>query len=319
MRTIFPAFPMPPPDPQANAAMEELAAKPAPKAAPPPLPAKPVLTQTVVKDRIIEVPVLGKRGIRQLEKLVERMEKARSYLGVSTQALEISTRSVEAIIGRMDDHSTVDERRKSVGLPPLKKESKPQGPTGRPTGPKGRPGTSGIPPAAPSNGASSMEESGLLAGERRILEVLAQFHPGSRTRSQLGTLTGLTPSGGTFGNDFGRLRKKGYLKEQPSGDIVITEAGLGLFGGERPQGPQTAEEVVAMWRGKLIAGERKMLDVLLGRYPDAASREELGQATSYAHTGGTFGNYLGTLRRNQLVTVDGDMVRASETLFSMAL
>lgn len=73
-----------------------------------------------------------------------------------------------------------------------------------------------------------------------------------------------------------------------------------------------------MWRGKLLAGERRMLDAVMERYPEALTREELGEATGIAHTGGTFGNYLGTLRRNQLVVVEGDSVRAADVFFEVS-
>jgi hypothetical protein len=41
----------------------------------------------------------------------------------------------------------------------------------------------------------------------------------------------------------------------------------------------------------------------------------LAEASGYEVTGGTFSTYLGVLRRNGLIAVDGDSVRASETLF----
>ena len=157
----------------------------------------------------------------------------------------------------------------------------------------------------------------LLAGERKMLGVLAQFHPGVRTRSQIAQLAGYTASGGTFGNYFGRLRRLGYIKE--SGDKVqITMEGLSYIGEDAPTPPSTTEELVAVWREKLLAGERKMLDVVLAAHPEAISKEELGEKSGYEWTGGTFGNYLGTLRRNELVVVEDDQVRASESFFEFA-
>ncbi len=70
-----------------------------------------------------------------------------------------------------------------------------------------------------------------------------------------------------------------------------------------------------MGREALRAGERKMLDELVAVYPNSLSREELGTRAGFTASGGTLGTYLGTLRRNGLVEVDGDQVRASETLF----
>jgi hypothetical protein len=55
--------------------------------------------------------------------------------------------------------------------------------------------------------------------------------------------------------------------------------------------------------------------VLVEIHPKALAREELGVRTGYTATGGTFSTYLGTLRRNGLIEVMGDQVRASRTLF----
>jgi hypothetical protein len=58
-----------------------------------------------------------------------------------------------------------------------------------------------------------------------------------------------------------------------------------------------------------------MLDALVAIYPESMTRSALGEVSGFTHTGGTFNNYLGTLRRNGMVNVRGDMVSASETLF----
>lgn len=58
-----------------------------------------------------------------------------------------------------------------------------------------------------------------------------------------------------------------------------------------------------------------MLGLLVDAYPDALSKPDLAAALDMAASGGTFGAYLGTLRRNGLVEQASDGVRASETLF----
>jgi hypothetical protein len=97
------------------------------------------------------------------------------------------------------------------------------------------------------------------------------------------------------------------------GELKMTQAGFNWLGIVPPK-PQTPAERLAVWRSVLRAGERKILDVLVAVYPQSLSRQELGQQTGYEATGGTFGNYLSTLRRNALVEVQGGMVRASKTL-----
>jgi ribosomal protein L29 len=161
------------------------------------------------------------------------------------------------------------------------------------------------------------EENGrnLRGGERRMLQVLAQRNPLKLTRCQLGTLSGFTPSGGTFLQYFGNLRKRGLLEENRN-DVTITEAGLAHLGTDIPEAPRTPEEIQQMWRSRLRGGEAKMLDFLIRVYPSSVTREKLGEAIGFTHTGGTFLQYLGTLRRNGLAECSGPDVAASDTLFT---
>lgn len=152
----------------------------------------------------------------------------------------------------------------------------------------------------------------LRAGEQKILETLAARNPLGFTRTQLGTVSGYKASGGTFGNYFSALKRYGFITES-GGMALITDKGL-EFVGEPPDQPQGIE----MWRKALRAGERAMLDVLVEMYPGAITREQLGEAAGFTASGGTFGNYLGALRRNGLVEVTGSEVRASENLFAGA-
>lgn len=157
----------------------------------------------------------------------------------------------------------------------------------------------------------------LIAGERKMLGVLAKFYPGVRTRSQIAQLAGYAASGGTFGQYFGHLRRLGYIQEKGD-NVQITPAGLSYFGEDAPTPPSSTAELVAIWREKLLAGERKMLDVVLANHPSGISKEDLGEKAGYEWTGGTFGQYLGTLRRNDLVVVEDDQVKASESFFEFA-
>lgn len=70
-----------------------------------------------------------------------------------------------------------------------------------------------------------------------------------------------------------------------------------------------------MWRSRLRARARKMLDVLVASYSMAVDRLKLAEATSITASGGTFQTYLSDLRRNGRADVDGSEIRASESLF----
>jgi hypothetical protein len=162
---------------------------------------------------------------------------------------------------------------------------------------------------------SGRDELQLRAGERRLLQTLARRFPTTLTRAQVGTLAGFTPSGGTFGTYFGTLKRHGLLTEAANGDVDITQAGLAYLGSDVPPTPHTTAEVLSMWKRALRRGEWRLLEALVEVHPKALAREELGERTGYTARGGTFSNYLGTLRRNGLIEVTGDQVRASRTLF----
>jgi hypothetical protein len=180
--------------------------------------------------------------------------------------------------------------------------------------------TRALPPRSASRGhapgrAPARDDVPLKAGERRILQTMARRYPTKLTRAQLGTLARFTPSGGTFGTYFGTLKRQGLIREATNGDVEMTEAGLAYLGDEVPPRPQTTAEVLTMWQQALKRGEWRMLEALVKIYPQSLSREELGDRTGYTATGGTFGTYLGMLRRNGLVELHGDQAQASETLF----
>jgi hypothetical protein len=157
-------------------------------------------------------------------------------------------------------------------------------------------------------------EGGLGGGERKMLEALALRHPTPLSRDQLGLLSGFTPSGGTFRTYLPRLRSRGLVVEDHRG-ITLTGDGLEEVGDQIASAPRSPEEVRAMWLASLDGGPRKMLEVLIGAYPDAMDKNALGAMSGYAAAGGTFRTYLPKLKRLGLVTQSGDEIRVSEELF----
>ncbi len=154
----------------------------------------------------------------------------------------------------------------------------------------------------------------LPAGAARILRKLADIYPLKVTKVQIANLCDFTASGGTFGNYWGVLKRYGLVKDY--GDYVaITGDGFSYLLMTPRQIPPGTSELLAMWFSVLNSGERRLLEALLNMYPHPVTREELGEITGYTASGGTFGNYLGTLRRNDLVAVvEGGLVPNAETL-----
>ncbi len=160
--------------------------------------------------------------------------------------------------------------------------------------------------------APAKDTAGLKRGARDMLVALASLHPRPLTRSQVATLAGLSPNGGTFSSYLSSLRSGGFITETGS-EITLTAAGIAQAGPQTP--PATTAELVALWSARLKAGARKMLHALVESHPQGFSRDALGTRTDIAHTGGTFSSYLSSLRSNGLIEERGSAVFASSSLF----
>lgn len=159
------------------------------------------------------------------------------------------------------------------------------------------------PPVMPTPKAPKADtgEIKLRAGERKMLEALAGHHPTPLTRAQLGTLVGIAARGSTFGTYLGIL-KRHDLVMTVGNQIELTLLGLNLVPADkRKRIPK--DDVLRLWMTRLRAGERAMLAAVVetrGIY-----RSELGKVVDIDPLGSTFGTYLGILKRNDLVIVDG--------------
>lgn len=148
------------------------------------------------------------------------------------------------------------------------------------------------------------------AGPHRMLSVLVSLYPRRFTRAQLGMLSKVKHTGGTFRNNLTLLRRGGYVDE--NGEyLTASERGLAYFGEERPT-PMTTDEVIEMWRQKLGGGTRRIFEVLLEMYPEYISREELAERASMKSSGGSYRNCLSTLRTNVLIDEEAGMVKLSD-------
>ena len=162
----------------------------------------------------------------------------------------------------------------------------------------------------PTNGANGVK---IKKGARKMLAVLASQVRGI-TKLQLGTLTGMRHTGGTFGDYLGTLRRNGLVLVH-AGAISITPDGREFIGDAALAVPTTTEEVLALWRPKFKAGARKILDLLVKAFPAALDKPQIGTAVGNEYTGGTFNDYLGTLVRSGVVIKIDGAYAASEDLF----
>jgi hypothetical protein len=159
---------------------------------------------------------------------------------------------------------------------------------------------------APPRAEPGSPLAGVKAGARTMLMRLAQFEPrGGLTRDQLATLAGLTVSGGSFGDYLGHLRRSGLIFDD-AGRFRATPLGLA----HAPSGLPVLDDtdLRAVWSSRLKAGARRMLAAVLAA-PSELSRQELATAAGMGLSGGSFGDYLSTLKRNGLVVEDGRTLR----------
>jgi len=156
------------------------------------------------------------------------------------------------------------------------------------------------------------EEKPLTGGALRMLKVLVSRYPMQMSKTQLATFSKLSPRSGTYGTYLSLLRSRNFI-EEANGLLMASQIALDEVG-ETPNPPQTSEEVIAMWRGVLKGGARRMFNVLVDEYPREISKEELGELAGLSHVSGTFGTYLSMLRSNSLIETNG-LIKASDNLF----
>lgn len=150
-----------------------------------------------------------------------------------------------------------------------------------------------------------------LKGEREIMNALACFAPRMLTRTQLGVLLQIKPGGTTLQTYVNRLKRQGLIGSQGE-DFHLTKEGLTAVGGIPPE-PITGEKIKAMWMGKLLAGERKILEYAISEYPNPVL--DPGAVLGINPKGTTVQTYVNRLVRCGLLVKTSGGVAASDDLF----
>lgn len=145
-------------------------------------------------------------------------------------------------------------------------------------------------------------------GKRRMLTALAQ-RPGGLEQGQLAIRAGMSAKSGTWRNYVAQLRSAGYV--DGSSRMTITPAGLEALGAfdPLPEGPALVEH----WANELGGGQARMLRELSSVYPRALTPDELGERVGITPRSGTWRNYIGRLRKLELITGSAEL-RASDEL-----
>lgn len=172
-------------------------------------------------------------------------------------------------------------------------------------------------PALERKAGSIHSETGeikLRKGALRMATTLASRYPLETTKPQLATLSHLKSKSGTFSAYMSDLRRFGLIVENGKG-ITLSELGVDQYCVGDMAVAQTLEEIREGWRSKLRAGARRMFDLLIERYPETLSKQELAEQAGLEFGSGTYSAYLSDLRRNRLLIQSGSEVVANQELF----
>lgn len=147
-------------------------------------------------------------------------------------------------------------------------------------------------------------------GLKRMMIALAQ-RPGL-SKKQLGLRATLSSKSGTFGTYLSTLRKNGWL-DGDGNQMRLTDDGMSALGSYDPL-PE-GEALFHHWMRELgDGGAARMLQSLFDAYPNGLTKTELGESANISSASGTFGTYLSTLRRLELINGKSE-IKASDEFF----
>ena len=154
---------------------------------------------------------------------------------------------------------------------------------------------------------------GALRG-RKALATLARIHPVRLTEAQWATLAGYARSGGTWKTYRAELARDGLIDWTTSdGRFYATRDGLAAAGVDPVPLPPPGLALARFW-GERIPGARRLVDVLVKRWPHLTTADALASDAGMTATGGTFKTYLGRLRTNGLLEEKNRRLRLAPAL-----
>lgn len=168
-----------------------------------------------------------------------------------------------------------------------------------------------------STKSAPQQSEGMLSnksGDMRMLQAAAMYHPNAITKIRMCAIAGMRPNSGSTGTYISTLKQKGFII-QDGKLFCITPEGL------RQAGPvklmPTGRELIDFWKSNIGAnsGAGRMLEVLFPIYPHSLTKHDLSESIGMSAASGSFGTYLSTLKRNNLINVNGKEVCISPEIF----
>lgn len=164
--------------------------------------------------------------------------------------------------------------------------------------PKLRPAPMARPVASNGHG----DASDIVPAQQKILNGIAFLQgigvtPADKT--QLALIVGVSPTSGGYFNNLGRLRTMGMIDYPSGGTVALTTTGEAHASTDGV--PTTTGELHDAIRGKLPAAKWKIVEWLIGAYPDSMAKDELAIRIGVSPTSGGYFNNLGSLRSLGLI------------------
>lgn len=252
-------------------------------------------TEEVVREVQVEVPFPVFNG--EIEKLEEM---ATALLAASTSFVGAADDVVEAVQKVKGDTSVATAPARPVARPTSRVERAPRPARAQPRSADPHESADGFAPTVP---------------QQRILNAIAWLDSVAiePERKRVAIVAGYMPSSGGFRNLVSSLASAGAISYPATGIVALTDLGAALA--DEPEPVTSTAELQARITAKLKQPQLRVLEPLLGAYPEALSREDLAEAAGYEQSGG-FRNLVSSLSSLDLVDYPSSgYVRASSVLF----
>lgn len=262
------------------------------------LPAPKIFKQKVER---VEVPVLKKPEIAQLEGFVRKATALAERLTKEASALHASARYVG---GHLADVA----HPKRLVQPALLTLPRPTGVqiTSRPLV-RSAPAA---PLAAAADNAPTTPQQRILAA-LVFLQSIKVLEP---SKQQVALFVGVSPNSGSYANNLGALRSGGWITYPTIGNLMITQDGIDAAPNV-PVPTSTGELHVAVLQ-KISRPQQTILALVLKVYPEKLTKTELAENIGVAPGSGSYANNLGHLRTLGAITYPATgYVRAADIMF----
>ena len=266
------------------------------------LAAKPVPVEQVTATKTVEVSVLKKKDVADIQQAARELQKAH----IKIESIHEAWReNLQLIGGRINKLLATMTDAKSFNS---------EGPAAVKHAVKSIPDSVLYPVAKTIYDQASREgNNGLSAYALGLIKTMARRHPMQVTRGQLAVLSGRSIRSSAFSGAFVEIQRAGMVRHNGS-LYLLTDLGLEA-GGAADHSPQSPREKQDTWKQALPTYERSLFEVLLSVYPEGLTREELAARAGKSIKSSAFSGAVVSLRKNGLSDDIGGKIKASEILF----